>query len=417
MEAWGELKDAREALGQQVIRTGWLHQAMESATLNQAETLTERYRQELRDVQTRRHQTEDRLKPLLAEFAGLRESLDAADVKRVFSDLTGIPVAEVGRDEQELLMNLEQRLHQRVVGQERAVAAVAKALRRARAGVGDEGRPIGNFMVLGPSGVGKTELAKALAETLFGDEEAMKRIDMGEYYDRHCVARLIGAPPGYVGYEGGGELTEAVRRRPHSVILFDEIEKANSRVFDTLLQVLDDGRLTDGLGRTVNFKDTIIIMTSNVGSRTILEQGAEEARDAVLQELHGRSSFRPEFLNRMDAIIFFDALTRDELRRILDLALEELRRRVEDRHGIHLYLTDAAKDVVIERGYDPGSGARQLKRTLRDLVADRLAPVIISQTVGPGDTLTFDRDGDGIVVHHPRAESARESDGREVGTV
>jgi len=303
------------------------------------------------------------------------------------------------------------------VGQERAVAAVAKALRRARAGVGDEGRPIGNFMFLGPSGVGKTELAKALTEALFGDENAMKRMDMGEYYDRHCVARLIGAPPGYVGYEGGGELTEAVRRRPHSVILFDEIEKANSRVFDTLLQVLDDGRLTDGLGRMVSFKDTIIIMTSNVGSRTILEQGAEDAKDAVFRELQSRSGFRPEFLNRMDAIIFFDALTRDELRRILDLALEELRRRVKDRHGIHLRLTDGAKDVVIERGHDPASGARQLKRTLRDLVADRLAPEIIGQTVRPGDTLTFDHDGDGIVVRHPRVETAQKADNTEVDSV
>jgi ATP-dependent Clp protease ATP-binding subunit ClpB len=395
---WTELKTVRENLGQQVMKTSWLHRAIESATLNQADGLTDHYRQELKALQARRHETEEKLEPLLSNFMGLKDYLGAADVDRVFSELTGIPVTEVGQDEQELLMNLEHRLHQRVVGQDPAVTAVAKALRRARAGVRDEGRPIGNFMFLGPSGVGKTELAKALAETMFGDEEAMKRIDMGEYYGEHCKARLIGAPPGYVGYEGGGELTEAVRRRPNSVILFDEIEKADPTIFDALLQVLDDGRLTDGQGRTVDFKHTIIIMTSNVGSRLILDRGADEAQELVLQRLRSKSSFRPEFLNRMDDIIFFDPLTQKDLRQIAAMEFRRLQSRMQEREGIDLRMTEEAKDLIIEQGYDPVSGAREINRTMQEQIADQLAPIIISRKAQAGDELWVDREGDEIRV-------------------
>jgi ATP-dependent Clp protease ATP-binding subunit ClpB len=409
--AWTELRTVRDNLGQQVMKTSWLHRAIESATLNQADGLADRYRQELKALQARRHETEAKLEPLLSNFVGLKDYLGAADVDRVFSELTGIPVTEVGQDERELLMNLEQRLHQRVVGQDPAVTAVAKALRRARAGVQDEGRPIGNFMFLGPSGVGKTELAKALAETMFGDEEAMKRIDMGEYYGEHCKARLIGAPPGYVGYEGGGELTEAVRRRPNSVILFDEIEKADPSIFDALLQVLDDGRLTDGQGRTVDFKHTIIIMTSNVGSRLILDRGADEAQELVLQKLHSRSEFRPEFLNRMDDIIFFDALTQDDLRQIAAMEFRRLQSRVQEQKGIDLHLTEEAKDLIIEQGYDPVSGAREIKRTMQEQIADRLAPIIIDREAQAGDELWIDREGDEVrITPRPGSESGNWSD-------
>jgi ATP-dependent Clp protease ATP-binding subunit ClpA len=310
----------------------------------------------------------------------------------------------VGRDEQALLLNLETLLHQRVVGQEPAVEAVARALRRARAGVRDEGRPIGNFIFLGPSGVGKTELAKALAETLFGDEAAMHRLDMGEYYGPHCVARLIGAPPGYVGYEGGGQLTEAVRRRPHSVILFDEIEKADPKVFDTLLQVLDDGRLTDGQGRTVDFRQTLIIMTSNVGSRRILREGVVAAKETVLHELQTNSGFRPEFLNRMDEIIFFEALTSDDLREITEMEFAKLRARMRERNGIALQLTEEARALIIERGYDAASGAREIQRTMQDLIADRLAPLILARKATSGDTLWIERDGDQITIRSSRTE-------------
>lgn len=398
-QAWEALKAIRQELGRQVLKAGWLHRAIESAILNDADALATRYREELEALQEQRRESEKRLAPLLAEFSGLKDYLTAADVDRLFSELTGIPVTEVSRDEQELLLHLERWLHQRVVGQEEAIEAVARALRRARAGVRDEGRPIGNFVFLGPSGVGKTELAKALAETLFGDEAAMQRLDMGEYYGPHCVARLVGAPPGYVGYEGGGQLTEAVRRRPNSVVLFDEIEKADPKIFDALLQVLDDGHLTDGQGRTVDFKHTLIIMTSNVGSQLILQRGAEGAREEVLQELQTNSGFRPEFLNRMDAIIFFEALNQQDLRAITEMEFAKLQARLRERNGIDLRLSEAATTLVIERGYNPVSGAREIKRTMQDLIADKLAPIILARRAVPGDTLWIERVGEDIEIH------------------
>jgi ATP-dependent Clp protease ATP-binding subunit ClpB len=289
---------------------------------------------------------------------------------------------------------MEQRLHHRVVGQDEAIAAVSNAIRRARAGLQDPNRPLGSFIFLGPTGVGKTELARALAEFLFDDEHAMIRIDMSEYQEKHTVSRLIGAPPGYVGYEESGQLTEAVRRRPYSVVLFDEIEKAHPEVLNVMLQLLDDGRLTDGKGRTVDFKNTVVIMTSNVGSHLIAEEvGAgrttfgEGTRREVMDVL--RSHFRPEFLNRVDEIIVFHALSREQMRTIIDIQLRGLMKRLEDRK-IHVELSDRAKDLLIAEGYDPMYGARPLKRTLQRQVLDALAMRILQGDFREGDTVRID---------------------------
>jgi ATP-dependent Clp protease ATP-binding subunit ClpB len=311
------------------------------------------------------------------EGAMVKEEVDEDDVAAVVARWTGIPVARLLEGETEKLIHMEERLHQRVVGQDEAVEAVANALRRARTGLQDPNRPIGSFVFLGPTGVGKTELARALAEFMFDDERALVRLDMSEYQERHTVARLIGAPPGYVGYEEGGQLTEAVRRRPYSVILLDEIEKAHNEVFDVLLQILDDGRLTDGHGRTVDFRNTVLIMTSNLRS-------VEQMREF----------FRPEFLNRIDEVVEFKPLTKDQLGEIVELQLARLRTRLADR-GIELELTDDAKQLVADAGWDPTYGARPLKRALQRLVENPLALRLLEGEFGDGDAVRVDaRDGE-----------------------
>jgi ATP-dependent Clp protease ATP-binding subunit ClpB len=290
--------------------------------------------------------------------------------------------------EQARLLHLEERLHARVIGQDEAVAAVSNAVRRARAGLQDPNRPIGSFIFLGPTGVGKTELARALAEFLFDDESHMVRIDMSEYMEKHAVSRLIGAPPGYVGYDQGGQLTEAVRRRPYSVILFDEIEKAHPDVFNTLLQLLDDGRLTDGQGRTVDFRNTVVIMTSNVGSQYLHDWTNLEAKDRVMEEL--RRSFRPEFLNRIDDIVIFHPLGRNEIDTIVDVQLGRLRKLLRDR-DLDLELSPEARSFLAEEGYDPQYGARPLKRALVRFVQDPLARKLLAGDLHPGDTVLVER--------------------------
>jgi len=325
----------------------------------------------------------------------LKEEVDAEDVARVVASWTGIPVSKLLEGEIEKLLQMEERLHQRVVGQDDAIRVVSNAVRRSRAGLQDPNRPIGSFMFLGPTGVGKTELARALAEFLFDDEDAMVRIDMSEYQERHTVARLIGAPPGYIGYEEGGQLTEAVRRRPYSVVLFDEIEKAHLEVFNVLLQVLDDGRLTDGHGRTVDFKNTVLIMTSNVGSQHIRDLTDEEAiRERVMAAL--RDQFRPEFLNRLDEIIIFHSLTQEHLVQIVDIQLERLRRLLEERK-IEIEVSDAAKLKLASDGYDPAYGARPLKRVIQRELQDPLALDILQGRFTDGDKVRVDVRGDQIV--------------------
>ncbi|MBN1936318.1 MAG: AAA family ATPase, partial [Anaerolineae bacterium] len=294
--------------------------------------------------------------------------------------------------EVEKLLKMEDRLHRRVVGQDEAIRVVSNAVRRARAGLQDPNRPIGSFIFLGPTGVGKTELARALAEFLFDDEDAMVRVDMSEYQERHTVARLIGAPPGYVGYDEGGQLTEAVRRHPYAVVLFDEIEKAHQEVFNVLLQLLDDGRLTDGHGRTVDFKNTVVIMTSNVGSQWLSELAGDEGamRERVMAALH--QQFRPEFLNRIDEVILFHNLTREHLVQIVDIQVEHLRALMQERK-IKVELTEAARSKLAEDGYDPAYGARPLKRVIQRQVQDRLALAILQGQFGEGDTVHIDAVG------------------------
>jgi ATP-dependent Clp protease ATP-binding subunit ClpB len=326
----------------------------------------------------------------------VKNEVDEEDIAEVVSRWTGIPVSKLMESEKQKLLNLAQVLHQRVIGQDEAVNAVADAVMRARAGLKDPNRPIGSFIFLGPTGVGKTELARALAEYLFDDEKAMVRIDMSEYQEKHTVSRLVGAPPGYVGFEEGGQLTEAVRRRPYCVLLFDEIEKAHPDVFNTLLQLLDDGRLTDGQGRTVDFKNTIVIMTSNIGSQRILQyKGShigevyERMKEAVLEEL--RRAFRPEFLNRIDDIIVFHALSEAELRKIVEIQVANLSKRLADRR-IQLVLTDAAKDYLVRIGYDPTYGARPLKRVILREIETVMARKLLAGEIHDGDDVTVDYD-------------------------
>jgi ATP-dependent Clp protease ATP-binding subunit ClpB len=319
----------------------------------------------------------------------LREEVTEEDIAEVVSNWTHIPVSRLQEGEREKLVKLEEHLHQRVVGQDEAIKAVANAVRRARAGLQDPNRPLGSFIFLGPTGVGKTELSRALAEFLFDDENAMIRIDMSEYMEKHTVARLIGAPPGYVGYEEGGQLSEAVRRKPYSVVLFDEIEKAHQDVFNVLLQVLDDGRITDGQGRTVDFKNTVIIMTSNIGSQYIMEEGqsTEARRRLVMDAL--RAHFRPEFLNRVDEIIIFDRLSEGDLKKIVEIQLGRLSKRLEQQK-ITLQLSDAAKELLAREGYDPVYGARPLRRTIQKQILDPLSIDILDGKVREGQTVKVD---------------------------
>ncbi len=343
----------------------------------------------MRQLEEELAQAEQRLHQFQIDGALLKEEVDAEEIAEVVSEWTGIPVSKLMEGEREKLIRMEDFLHRRVVGQDKAVSVVSAAIRRSRAGLQDPNRPIGSFIFLGPTGVGKTELARALAEFLFDDEQNLVRIDMSEYQERHTVARLIGAPPGYVGYEEGGQLTEAVRRRPYSVVLLDEIEKAHPEVFNVLLQVLDDGRLTDGQGRTVDFRNTIIIMTSNIGSQYILEVAGmhEQVEQRVLEALHAH--FRPEFLNRVDEVVIFHSLQMEHLKKIVEIQMERLSRLLADRN-ITITLTEAAKELLVQEGYDPAFGARPLKRVIQHRVADPLAMEILEGRVREGDHVLVD---------------------------
>ncbi len=336
---------------------------------------------------------EQRLAQIQKTSKYLKEEVDAEDIAEIVAKWTGIPVAKMLESERERLTKLEAELAQRVIGQPEALAAVANAVRRARAGLQDPNRPTGSFIFLGPTGVGKTETARALAEFLFDDERAMVRLDMSEYMEKHAVARMIGAPPGYVGYEEGGQLTEAVRRRPYAVVLFDEIEKAHPDVFNALLQILDDGRLTDAQGRTVDFRNTVLIMTSNIGSQYLLEAGQggwEQAETKVLEMM--RQTFKPEFLNRVDDIIIFRPLDHDDLAKIVDLQIARVARLVEDKK-LRLEVTPTAKQLIISEGYDPVYGARPLKRAIQRLLQNPLAMAVLEGQYTEGDRVRVDRDG------------------------
>jgi ATP-dependent Clp protease ATP-binding subunit ClpB len=335
----------------------------------------------------------------------LKEEVDEEDIAKLVSKWTGIPVGRLLEGESQKLVNMESRLLRRVIGQDTALQRVANSVRRSRAGLADPRRPIGSFIFLGPTGVGKTELARALAEFLFDDERAMIRLDMSEYMEKHTVSRMIGAPPGYVGYEEGGQLTEAVRRHPYSVVLFDEIEKAHPDVFNVLLQILEDGRLTDGKGRTIDFRNTVLIMTSNVGSTALFElagKDPERARKEALEAL--RQAFRPEFINRIDDIVLFNPLGREQLDKIVDLELAKVMRLLADRN-LHIELTPAARERLVQDGYDPAYGARPLRRTVQRLIQDPLAMRILDGSSLPGDTIRVDADPDSDQMRFKRVEN------------
>jgi ATP-dependent Clp protease ATP-binding subunit ClpB len=383
----GRIREIKEQIDRLRVEA---ERAQRSADLNRA---AEIQYGEIPRLESERVAAEERLAELQAKTQFLKEEVDAEDVADVVSRWTGIPVTRMLESERERLTHLDEVLATRVIGQTPAVRAVADAVRRSRAGLQDPNRPIGSFIFLGPTGVGKTETARALAEFLFDDEDAMVRIDMSEYMERHAVARLIGAPPGYVGYEEGGQLTERVRRRPYSVVLFDEIEKAHADVFNVLLQILDDGRLTDSQGRTVDFRNTVVIMTSNIGSHYILEHAAgpgwQNVEETVLAEL--RRHFRPEFLNRVDDIIVFHPLSRADLRRIVELQLARVRSLLEDRR-IGLDVTPAAADFIAGEGFDPAFGARPLKRAIQRLVQNPLAVRVLEGEFEEGDTVRVDHE-------------------------
>jgi ATP-dependent Clp protease ATP-binding subunit ClpB len=355
---------------------------------------------------------QEKLREMQGDKALIKEEVDAEDIADVVSRWTGIPVSKMVQSEKDKLLHLEAELHRRVIGQDEAISAIADAVRRSRAGLNDPKRPIGSFIFLGTTGVGKTELAKALAEYLFDDENMMTRIDMSEYQEKHSVSRLVGAPPGYVGYDEGGQLTEAVRRKPYQVVLFDEIEKAHPDVFNILLQVLDDGRLTDNKGRIVNFKNTIIIMTSNMGSQLIRDnfskmtdankdETVERTKNEVLEML--KQSIRPEFLNRIDEIIMFTPLNRNEIEQIVDLQMKAIQKMLEHSSGIQLQVTPAALSWLAEEGYDPEFGARPVKRVIHRLILNQLSKDIIAQTVDKDHPIIIDvdaaaNDGEGKLI-------------------
>jgi ATP-dependent Clp protease ATP-binding subunit ClpB len=386
-QAISELRELKEKLEQTHLE---IERAERDANLEKAARL--RYG-ELRDLDQKITNAETRLKTLQSEGALLKEEVDTEEIASIVARWTGIPVTRLLEGETEKLIHMEERLHQRVVGQDEALRVVSNAVRRARAGLQDPNRPIGSFIFLGPTGVGKTELARALAEFLFDDEHAMLRIDMSEYQEKHTVSRLIGAPPGYVGYEEGGQLTEAIRRRPYSVVLFDEIEKAHSEVFNVLLQLLDDGRLTDGQGRTVDFRNSVVIMTSNLGNQ-LWEGEQNVTRDAINRIL--QNHFRPEFLNRIDEIVVFHPLTRDQLSEVVDFQLQRVSKLLADK-GYYLEVSQAAKQFLADEGYDPAFGARPLKRTIQRELQDPLALKILSGEFREGDVIEVERGPDGLV--------------------
>jgi len=325
----------------------------------------------------------------------LKEEVSEADIATVVASWTGIPVDRLQEGERAKLVKMESRLQQRVIGQKKAIDAVSNAVRRARAGLQDENRPIGSLLFLGPTGVGKTELSKALAEFLFDDETAMVRLDMSEYMEKHSVSRLIGAPPGYVGYDEGGQLSEHVRRKPYSVVLFDEVEKAHPDVFNILLQVLDDGRITDGQGRTVDFRNTVLIMTSNIGSQFIIDESNAEQREAKVSEAL-KAHFRPEFLNRIDETTIFDRLGKSELSSIIGIQLKRVEERIE-KQGLHLELTDDVIDFLTEKGYDPVYGARPLKRAIQKYLLDPLSLTILEGQFKEGDKIKVVLEGQQVL--------------------
>ncbi|MBE3552660.1 MAG: ATP-dependent Clp protease ATP-binding subunit, partial [Kyrpidia tusciae] len=371
----------------------------------------------LRDKEQRlREELEKRKQEWQQKQASKDSVVTEEDIAEIVSSWTGIPVKKLAEEESERLLHMEEILHKRVIGQDEAVEAVSRAIRRARAGLKDPKRPIGSFIFLGPTGVGKTELARALAEAMFGDENAVVRIDMSEYMERHTTSRLIGAPPGYVGYEEGGQLTEKIRRKPYSVVLLDEIEKAHPEVFNILLQVLDDGRLTDGKGRTVDFRNTVIIMTSNVGAQSIRRGGPlgfaarseeedayKDMKNKVMEEL--KRQFRPEFLNRIDEVIVFHALTQQDIMRIVDLMVDDLRKRLRD-HDIDFELTDDAKAFLAKEGFDPTYGARPLKRAIQRHIEDRLSEALLNGTIVKGDRVRIDFQDGALTVRKLEPSSA-----------
>ncbi len=381
-----KMRSAKEQLEQAKLE---LEQARNSNDLNKAAELQYGTIPTLEKLLS---EEQARLAELQTDGVYLKEEVDEEDVAEVVAKWTGVPVSKMLEGEMQKLVRMEENLGKRVIGQEEALEAVANAVRRARAGLQDPNRPIGSFIFLGPTGVGKTETAKALAEFMFDDERALVRLDMSEYMEKHAVARMIGAPPGYVGYDEGGQLTEAVRRRPYSVVLFDEIEKAHADVFNVLLQILDDGRLTDSKGRTVDFKNTVLIMTSNLGSREIQSATLVDTpiKEMVLDVL--RSHFKPEFLNRIDDIVVFTQLSRDEIAQIIDVQLEKLRKNLAER-GISILLEDSAKELLVEEGYDPTFGARPLKRAIQTLIQNPLAIKLLNGEIKSGQTIKIAADG------------------------
>ncbi len=386
-QAISELRELKEKLEQAYLD---IERAERESNLEKAARL--RYG-DLRELEQKIQAAEAKLKSLQSEGALLKEEVDTEEIASIVARWTGIPVTRLLEGETQKLIHMEERLHERVVGQDDALRVVSNAVRRARAGLQDPNRPIGSFIFLGPTGVGKTELARALAEFLFDDEHAMIRIDMSEYQEKHTVSRLIGAPPGYVGYEEGGQLTESVRRRQYSVVLFDEIEKAHSEVFNVLLQLLDDGRLTDGQGRTVDFRNTVVIMTSNLGNQ-LWEGEQEVTRDAINRVL--QNHFRPEFLNRVDEIVVFQPLTREQLSEVVDFQLRRVGKLLGDK-GYYLDVSQAAREHIAEKGYDPAFGARPLKRAIQRELQDPLALKILSGEFREGDVIEVDRGTAGLV--------------------